>query len=133
MSTKNYVMGELALVVGGFPIAGKVSVNVTYPNDLNTVTFDTEGEATFSENSNYNWAEMEIELSQAAASNLEMSGLLLTNATIPIALKDTSGNSVHIMPEARFMKLPDASYEQEAGTRTWPVMGYDIAHTIGGN
>lgn len=133
MSTKNYRPGELTLVINGVPIQGKVGVTFTYPNNLTTTTFDIEGEATHSTNVNANYANVDIELTQANASNLIMTTQIKIDAAFSLGFIDNSGNSIHTLPEARFMKYPDAAYEQEAGTRVWQVEGYDTVAVFGGN
>ena len=131
--TYNYTFGETSLIVGGTPIKGRVAVRFTYPNDVNTVTFSQDGDGVFSQSSIYNWAEVEIELSQAALDNLNLTTKLKLNAVMAIGFKDNTGNSIHFLPAAKFTKVPDTAYEGEAGTRTWMLQGFDEGLIIGGN
>lgn len=131
--TRTYTPGDGSLIVHGVPISGWTEVNLTYPNEKNTKSFDTSGGVTFSQNKNYNFAEMTIIMEQGASDNLILTGLIKNDALLPTVFKDNSGNSLHVLGQSKFMGLPDAGYAQESGTREWTVMGYDETAAIGGN
>ena len=128
MTVRTYSPRQIALVYGGVLISGYAedTFSVVEPS---SDTFDksvgASGEVSRVEKADRT-GRMTLTLQQTSPSNEVLTGFHLADrqtlsGTLPFLLKDNNGNTLISAEHAWIMRLPDAGYNQEIGTREWII------------
>ena len=133
MTMKTYGFGEVTLSVGGFLLTSRQQVNVNRPNDAYTAHIDADGNITSTKNAGHRFVEIEIVLAQSSIDNAILTNLYGLDEIVPVIIRDSSGNSMYNIAEARIAKMPDSSFQAEVQDRTWKLFGMAQIAVEGGN
>jgi len=129
---KTYSPEEVSIIIGGSIIKGWETVTVSRDEDEWSFVAGTDGESTRTKNAN-KLGMFELVMSQSSEDNLVLSSFSVSGSLLNSAIKDNSGNSLHVIPAATIVKPADAEYGKEAGNRTWQAKGDLSVHVVGGN
>lgn len=140
MSLKTYDFKQVAVIVGGSLITGFAegdAITVEHDEDDWSLQVGAEGDATRSK-SNNKAGKITLRLQQASESNLILDGYrkadLLSNAgTLPVMVKDGSGNSLHTAEQAWIVKPPSAGFGMESADREWVIQTHELISIEAGN
>jgi len=135
MGLKDYIPGEMVVVVGAIIIDNWVKLTVAKVDETWSFTSGSGGEATRTLNGS-KLVKYTLELPQTNEGNLSLYELTKTDrkATTNIAIVDPNGASSYACSRATIIKPPDAEFSQtEAGTRTWELIGPEDINITGGN
>ena len=115
-------------------------VEITFPDQF-TKQVGSDGEVMRSK-SNDGTAQVKIKLAQTSFSNDALSAVYSADrlapfgvGVLPLMILDLNGTTLFAAPQAWITKLPDASFDSDAGSREWVLDTGDLspATTIGGN
>ena len=135
MSLKDYIPGEMVVVIGAITVDNFESLTVEKVEDDWTFDSGSAGEETRTLNSSRRTM-YTIELQQTNEANLYLSELKRDNpkATTNIGIVDPNGASAHACSRATIQKVPTATYNKtESSTRSWVLIGPEDVNIIGGN
>ena len=140
MAVKTYDPAQVAVIVGGFPITGFADgsfVTVERNADAFALYMGTDGEGTRAKSNNKS-GRITITLAQSSDSNAILAGIAaadeLRNAgVVPVMIKDNSGESLHVAETAWIVKVPNAEYGREIGTREWIIETDLLVSAVAGN
>lgn len=140
---KVYTSNQVVASLGGIPLnTGRgdgVFIKITPMNDMFTTKVGADGEVARSR-SNDRRHKVEITLMQTSDANILLSALHQLDINAPngsgvaaLFIKDMSGTSLHIAPEAWITKSPEVSYGPEVEMRTWELEAANMVDIVGGN
>lgn len=132
---KEYGAKKVSVVVNGTPITGFMDgsqVTVARNVESSTMHIGADGKGTKVVNADKSGSVV-IRLAQSSLSNAVLSALEATNATFPIIIKDTNGNSLHSGAKAFISAPPSSEYAQELSPREWTIMVEALIHFEGGS
>lgn len=133
MSVKTYDPSMVSVIIGGSIIKSWDSVKAGRTNPKWKHTEGTSGELTRTKNTSLLGA-ITLTLPQASADNAVLSAFEVSGELIPCMVVDKGGTSIHTMPEGTVIKMPDAEYGKDAGSREWVIEGELIEPSVvGGN
>jgi len=140
MSLKTYNPKEVSVIVGARVITGFAEdskVIVARENDSWAKVAGVDGEVTRSK-SNDKSGSITINLMQSSDDNAFLTALYQSDelsgaGVVPVTVKDNSGTSLYIAPEAWIRKPPDSEFSREAGPREWILDCAELTMNVGGN
>jgi hypothetical protein len=133
MGVKTYDPSQVSVIIGGSIIKSWETVKAGRDNDRFKFTEGTSGEVTRTKNASL-MGTITLTLPQASADNATLSAFEVAGTLIPCMVVDKGGTSLHTMPEGTIVKVPDAEYGKDAGTREWIIKGEITDPSIvGGN
>lgn len=131
----SYDFKQVALIIGGVQIHGFVdgeAITVEPDADNWAVYVGNDGETTRAKTNN-NLSRVTFKLAQSSESNGYLSGLLKTDAIVPMMLKDGSGSSLHVGEQSFLTKRPAAPYAREVSEREYVLAVPDMLSNEAGN
>jgi hypothetical protein len=140
MALKSYDPKQVAVIIGTRPISGFADgefVSVERNNDAWTYTTGADGEGTRVK-SNDRSGRVTLTLAQTAVDNAYISELAIADelaggGTIPVTIRDKSGNDIHATETAWVVKMPVANYDKATTNREWIFETNDLNMYVGGN
>ncbi len=132
---KEYGAKKVSVVLNGTPITGFADgsmVTVARTVESATLHMGADGRGTKVVNADKSGT-VTLRLAQSSLSNAVLSTLEATNATFPVIIKDTNGNSLHSGAKAFISAPPSSEYAQELSPREWTIMVEALIHFEGGN
>jgi len=133
MGLKDYIPGEMSVVVGTAIVNDWESLDVEYDDDFWKFSQGSGGEITRTKNSS-RLGTITVELPQTQEANLILSTAAEGNDTINCSIVDINGNSVHVITKATVLRKPNSPYSKdESSTREWKLKGSLDINVIGGN
>jgi len=133
MGTKTYDPSLVSVIIGGSIIKSWEAVKAGRDNDKYKFTERTSREVTRTKNASL-LGTITLTLPQASQDNATLSAFEVAGALIPCMIMDKGGTSLHTMPEGTVVKMPDAEYGKDSGSREWTIKGELIEPSIvGGN
>ena len=140
MALKTYDPKQVSIVIGARPISGFADgefIRVERNNDSWAYSTGADGEGTRVK-SNDRSGRVTVILASTSESNGYLSELVIADelsgtGTIPVLIRDSSGNDLHACENAWCVKMPSASYDKAATNREWIFETNDLNMYLGGN
>lgn len=140
MTVKTYSPKDISIVVAGATISGYAEgtfCNIERSADAFTKVVGAGGEVTRTASADRSGT-ITITLLQTSSSNDILSSLqqadeLSLTGKFPVLIKDNFGNSLHEASTAWIMKVADAEYAAEMGSREWTIECSDLISFVGSN
>lgn len=138
MSLETYDPKDIEVIVGGLLIAGFAKEKVKVGRVTDGVSDEVGANGDVARViSNDKRGVITITLLQTSKSNAVLSGLYKADeytgtGVIPVIIKDTRGNDLHIAPQAWVTKVPDAVYNDGVSTREWVIRVANIQNFVAG-
>lgn len=139
MAVETYNPKDIDITVGGFIASGFADDKVTVKRDEDAWKDEAgaDGEVVRYA-TNDKRGEIEITLQQTSSFNLTLSTLAkadeLTGAgTIPVIVKDSRGNDLHVAPTAWIVQIPEAKYSKGVQVRVWRIRTDNLQNFLGGS
>lgn len=129
------------IVTYGFAVIGGVAdgtfINVTRREDSHDLQIGAYGDALFITKNDKSGL-VAVTLLQSSLSNDVLSGIIISQeegllGTLPLTIKDLSGNSIYFAREAKILKPPDAGYGTSGENREWGFLCGSLQSFVGGN
>lgn len=140
MALKTYDPGQLAVICGGKIISGFADgsmVKISRNAQAYELKVGADGEGTRTRLKNKS-GKVEITLMQSSSSNDVLSAYALADeasnsGSVPLIIKDGSGNTLVAAVTAWVQKLPDSEFAKEVKERVWIFETDELNIFIGGN
>lgn len=130
--TKTYIQGEVNCFVGGTIVENFTKISVSRDNDSFAFAEGSAGKVARSKNGT-KLGSIKITLLQTEPINGDFSAYHDGDALLEVEVKDGNGESLHLMPEGTFVKVPEKMYEGEIAEVEWELKGALPVHFIGTN
>lgn len=140
MGAETYAPSKISISVSGHIITGYAEdtfVTIAHASDTFTKKVGADGRVSRTHSAD-NSGTIILTLKQTSSSNDVLSALhladkLTLNAKFPVLVTDSNGTSKYIAGDAWIMKIPEAGYAQDEGTREWTIECSDLVSFVGSN
>lgn len=140
MAAPTYAPSKISIAVAGNIITGYAEdtfVTVTRSSDAFAKKTGADGLVSRTHSADRSGT-IVLTLKQTSPSNdvlsaLQLADELTLNAKFPVSVRDSNGTSLYVAADAWVMKMAEAGYAQDEGTREWTIECADLTPFVGSN